>query len=96
MTMYEITGEIKTLEDMIETFLVDADGNPREIAPEERDAMLALVDEIQGKFSEKAERICRYMADVQAVAAACKAEAIGMYFSSILICWVRPRRTSSR
>lgn len=73
-TLYEITGEIKTLEDMIETFLVDADGNPREIAPEEKDALLSLVDEIQGQFSAKAERICRYMADVQAVAAACKAE----------------------
>ena len=74
MTLYEITDEIKTLEDMIETFLVDADGNPREIAPEEKDALLALVDEIQGKFSDKAERICRYLADVQAVSAACKAE----------------------
>lgn len=73
-TLYEITGEIKTLEDMIETFLVDADGNPREIAPEEKDALLSLVDEIQGQFSAKAERICRYMADIQAVAAACKAE----------------------
>lgn len=73
-TLYEITGEMKALEEMIDTFTTDIDGNPRDLEPDDRDALLALVDEIQGQFSAKAERICRYMADVQAVAAACKAE----------------------
>jgi len=74
MTLYEITDEIKTLEDMIENALTDPEGNLKDLAEEDKTALLALVDETQGKFADKAERICRYMANVKAQAEACKAE----------------------
>jgi len=74
MTLYEITDEIKALEDMIDDAMTDPEGNLKDLSEDDKGALLSLVDETQGKFAEKAERICRYMVNVKAQAEACKAE----------------------
>ena len=74
MTLYAITDEIKTLAVMIDEMTTDDQGSPRDLTDEDRAALLALVDEIQGDFSAKAERICRFRADLLANSAAAKAE----------------------
>jgi len=74
MTLYEITDEIRTLEELIDQALHSEDGSPRELTPEEKETLSGYVDEMAGKFSDKAERICRFMREQETLAEACKAE----------------------
>jgi hypothetical protein len=79
MTLYEITSDIKALEELIDSSVIDADGNVKELSDEDKEALNALVNEIQDNFEGKAERIAKFMANVQAEAAAYKAEEERLY-----------------
>lgn len=73
-TLYEITDDIRALEEMIEASMVDAEGNPRDPTEEEKFAILDMIAETEEAFRAKAERICKFRADLIGDAEKFKAE----------------------
>jgi hypothetical protein len=74
MTLYELGNEVKALEDLIESCTTDEQGNPKEPTEEEAGLMLAMIEEYQEAFESKAERICKFRANLMASAKAMKDE----------------------
>ena len=73
-SLYEIAEDVQALDDLIESSMVDENGNPREPTPEEQATILAMIAESETAFKEKAERICRFRADLLGDAEKFKAE----------------------
>ena len=73
-TLYAITDEIKSLASMIDEMTTDENGNQRELTDEDKKVLIDLIDAVQGDFSAKAERICRFRANLLANSTAAKTE----------------------
>lgn len=74
MTIFEITADLKALEQLIDQAFTDENGEPREPSESEKETLKAYIDEIQGSFEDKAERICKFLRNQEALAVACKDE----------------------
>jgi predicted nuclease with TOPRIM domain len=74
MTLYDIGDDILALNNLIDEALTDPDGNPKEITEEERALLLAMNEENQSNFEGKAERICKFIRDLEAFDEMCKKE----------------------
>jgi hypothetical protein len=65
-SLYEITEDAQALDNLIESCLVDEDGNPREPSDEESKIILEMIGETEGAFRSKAENICKFRANLKA------------------------------
>lgn len=72
--LYDIAEDIAAIDELIDSSMVDAEGNPREPTPEETETILAMIAESEEAFKGKAERICQYRANLLGDAEKFKAE----------------------
>jgi hypothetical protein len=73
-TLYEIATDIQVIDDLIESSMIDAEGNPRDPTEEEKAAILEMIAESESAFRGKAERICQFRANLMGDAEMFKVE----------------------
>jgi hypothetical protein len=78
-SLYEITNDIKALENLIEEATTGEDGLSKEPSEGEKTAIIAMLDELQGNYEEKAERVLKLRANLSVFADTCKAEEERLY-----------------
>lgn len=72
--MYEIAGDVKALEALIESLTDEETGVTRDPTDEEKQVIGAWVKEASEAFDKKFDNICRFYRNVQADGAVCLAE----------------------
>lgn len=72
-TLYEITGDLRSLYDLMEG-LVDENGEPREPTAEEFETMKAWFTEEEAAFKAKFDNICRFIKNLRLSADNAEAE----------------------
>ena len=73
MTLYEITGDLKALNQLMEE-LVDEEGNPREPTPEEFETMKKWFDCSFSDFEAKFDNYCKFIKNLRIEAETADAE----------------------
>lgn len=64
MTIYEITGDFKALQSLVES-LVDEDGEPREPTEEEFEIMKQWFHDTEAEFKTKFDNYCRFIKNIK-------------------------------
>ena len=72
-TLYEITGDLRSLHDLIES-IVDENGDPREPTAEEFETMKAWFIENEAAFKAKFDNYCRFIKNLRLSAENAEAE----------------------
>lgn len=75
MTMYELTAEYAALKALVDESMIDEEGNPKELDDHTRALLNEMADQWKSDFREKAERVCKFRANVIADADECIAQA---------------------
>jgi hypothetical protein len=73
-SIYDTVEDIKAIENMLEEITTGEDGLPRESTEDEKANLMAILNNLQGAYEEKAERILKLRANLIAFADGCKAE----------------------
>jgi hypothetical protein len=73
MTMYEITGDMRALKNLVDS-LEDEDGNPRDPDEEEKQTILDWIGQTEQAFYEKADNICKFVKNLKIEAEIAEAE----------------------
>jgi hypothetical protein len=73
-TIYEIVGDVRSLEALTESLTDEETGETREITDEERATFLSWIKEQSDAFDTKFDNICKYYRNIQATAAVATAE----------------------
>ena len=68
MTLYEITGDLKALNQLMED-MVDEEGNPREPTPEELETMQKWFECSSSEFEQKFDNYCKFIKNLKIEAA---------------------------
>lgn len=74
MTLYDHVDDYYALRQLLDEVATDEDGNPKEIDEATKATLAEMADQWKGDFQAKAERVCRFRADVQAHIDACRIE----------------------
>lgn len=72
-TLYEITGDLKSLYNLMES-LVDENGDPREPTAEEFETMKTWFTESEEAFKKKFDSYCRFIKNLRLSAENAEAE----------------------
>ena len=73
MTLYEITGDILALNNLLES-LVDENGEPRGMTPEEMETAQKWFDLAESDFKKKFDNICKFIKNLKLSAEQAEAE----------------------
>lgn len=73
-TIYSIVGDVKALNDLIESLTDEETGETRELTDEEKQTFAAWVKEESEAFDSKFDRICKFFKNLKASAATAQAE----------------------
>lgn len=73
-TIYSIVGDVKALNDLIESLTDEETGETRELTDEEKTTFAAWVKEESEAFDSKFDRICKFFKNLKASAATAQAE----------------------
>lgn len=73
MTLYEITGDLKTLNQLMED-MVDEEGNPREPTQEELETMQKWFECSSSEFEQKFDNYCKFIKNLKIEAAIADSE----------------------
>ena len=73
-TIYSIVGDVKALNDLIESLTDEETGETRELTDEEKQTFAAWVKEESEAFDSKFDKICKFFKNLKATAATAQAE----------------------
>lgn len=73
-TIYEIVGDVRSLEALTESLTDEDTGETRDITDEERATFLSWIKEQSDAFDTKFDNICKYYRNIQATAVVATAE----------------------
>lgn len=74
MTLYEIVGDIKALNQLVESLTDEETGETRELSDEERKTFVCWIQEQSEAFDAKFDRVCKFYRNLRATADICTAE----------------------
>ena len=79
MTLYDITSDIKALDQLIDEATTDENGDPKQMSEEDRDFLKPMLDELETNYEAKAENILKYRINLLAFIDGCKEEEERIY-----------------